>query len=618
MVEMRQRAWRPATLIALALSTLVIGNGSTAAPPTHDEAISRRLMNETKARGLDPRLRDVDVRLLTDDELDPAPVVLNASDRAFAREPSAKFVRKELAPSAAGARYVYMVRTGDGPNGIVVRELTVDRSIAPPAIHVDLADPLHPRVRVPRYAGPDAGRALYYFEFDTSPHFGSPNFWQLPTLKPVLSLDPDESMASRYADLTGRGGIPLNIFVSSQRGVDGRASEARFPFRATAMRQPADRSALSFDDLERQALAVAYGLSPAETIAEIYRYGRDTYWWGWDTVPRSPIEVFLAGIAECSANNNLIGAMLEMNGIRYRIVEGFNPRLRVVLPRSGHSAIEVFDPATRHWSYVDSYLDLYVPGVSAQQLAGNALPASRTPVIETPPHERATFGPWITLGTLFKYRRYGDNLSRMPMTSMLRLRADASEDAYGTGWALNAVKPRPAQELFAERQTIYVRARYVVGGAPAVAALGHPGVVLRPSDRPVASPWSTARFDIAPRELMARYPTPQVVEPPPNVCTDSRVAFATPVHGPFARDVGHAYVVELRGADVGDTPTAPRHSSIQVCENDRPLGPAHAAHHEIRIAGQGRYSHWGSHLYLSTSDNSDPNTNLRTYRIIVR
>src|SRR5262249_59685484 len=110
-------------------------------------------------------------------------------------------------------------------------------------------------------------------------------------------------------------------------------------------------------------------------------------------------------------------------------------------------------------------------------------------------------------------------------------------------------------------------------------------------------------------------PTPRVVEPP-SVCTVSRVAFAPRVHGPFAGDVGHAYVVELRGANGGDTPRAPRHSSIQVCENDRPLGPAHAAHHEIRIAGQGRDSHWGSHLYLSTSDNSVPNTTLRTCRVI--
>jgi hypothetical protein len=612
--------------MALVLSSLAIDHGSGAPPAPRGsvdigkvaaEAVSQRLMNETKARLLDPNLDDVDVRLLSDDELDGAPVTLNPTDRTFPRAPSAKFTRKELAPGSAGPRYVYSIKTSDVPFRTVQAELRVDSSLAPPTIDVDVSDPLHPRVRVPRRPGSDGHEALYYFEFDTSPRFDSPNFWQYPTLKPAFLLNPSESTKEQFADLTGRGGIPLEIFASTQRHVDGRTNEARFAFRASAMRLPGQWSALSFDELERQALAVAYGLPPAEMIAEVYRYGRDIYWWGWDTIPRSPIEVFRAGIAECSANNNLIGAMLEMNGVRYRIVEGFNPRVRVFVPKGGHSAIEVFDPGAQRWSYLDSYLDLYVPGVSAQQLAAQAVPASQIPVSRiVRPHHQAVLGETLILGPLFKFRRYGDNLSRLPMISMLRLRYDVGEDEYGTGWRLNTVTPRPLSELFPERQTIYVRARYVLGGAAAVAALGEPPVLVSPSALPVASPWGTARFEISPRALMARYPTPQVAAPP-NVCKERPEAAVT-LRGPFKRELGHAYLVELRGVEAGDGPAAPKHSTIQLCENDRPLGPAHAVHDEIRGKGRGRYSHWGSHLYLSTSDNSDPNTNRRTYRIIPR
>ncbi|MBF0529575.1 MAG: hypothetical protein HQK55_09960, partial [Deltaproteobacteria bacterium] len=54
-------------------------------------------------------------------------------------------------------------------------------------------------------------------------------------------------------------------------------------------------------------------------------------------------------------------------------------------------------------------------------------------------------------------------------------------------------------------------------------------------------------------------------------------------------------------------------SSLAMREDGRPLGPAHAVHADIRDLGLGRYSHWGSRVIFSTSDNSDPRTNGRTY-----
>jgi hypothetical protein len=54
-------------------------------------------------------------------------------------------------------------------------------------------------------------------------------------------------------------------------------------------------------------------------------------------------------------------------------------------------------------------------------------------------------------------------------------------------------------------------------------------------------------------------------------------------------------------------------SNLKLLENENPLGPAHSLHDHIRSLGMGRYSHWGGYIYFSTSDNSDPRTNGRTY-----
>jgi glycosyltransferase involved in cell wall biosynthesis len=67
----------------------------------------------------------------------------------------------------------------------------------------------------------------------------------------------------------------------------------------------------------------------------------------------------------------------------------------------------------------------------------------------------------------------------------------------------------------------------------------------------------------------------------------------------------HCYVVSL---DIG--PGAERSS---LWEDDRRLGPGGSLHDEIRSEGMGRYSVWGTALYFSTSDGSDPRVNRRTY-----
>jgi hypothetical protein len=56
-------------------------------------------------------------------------------------------------------------------------------------------------------------------------------------------------------------------------------------------------------------------------------------------------------------------------------------------------------------------------------------------------------------------------------------------------------------------------------------------------------------------------------------------------------------------------------SSARLFEDARELRPAHAAPVGIAAVGKGRFSHRTKALYLSASDNSDPRTNGRIYRL---
>src|ERR1700754_397142 len=63
-----------------------------------------------------------------------------------------------------------------------------------------------------------------------------------------------------------------------------------------------------------------------------------------------------------------------------------------------------------------------------------------------------------------------------------------------------------------------------------------------------------------------------------------------------------------------DAVERPTQSTYLVCENSYPLGPAHSVLAEIMSKGKGRFSHWATAGFVfSASDNSDPNTNGRTY-----
>lgn len=87
---------------------------------------------------------------------------------------------------------------------------------------------------------------------------------------------------------------------------------------------------------------------------------------------------------------------------------------------------------------------------------------------------------------------------------------------------------------------------------------------------------------------------------------------------PLIHENGNCYHVVLKKYElVGDKIDDQGFSKLILYENDIPLQYSHTIHDDIRSIGKGRYSHWYDGLYFSTSDNSDPRTNGKTYKVVI-
>jgi hypothetical protein len=94
--------------------------------------------------------------------------------------------------------------------------------------------------------------------------------------------------------------------------------------------------------------------------------------------------------------------------------------------------------------------------------------------------------------------------------------------------------------------------------------------------------------------------------------------YAIPQHAvrlqpPFRREDRHCYLAPVPADWPSD---AQGLSGVLLLEDGEPLGPAHCSHDDIRTLGKGRYSHWGTCLYFSSSDHTDPNSNGRVYSLL--
>ena len=78
---------------------------------------------------------------------------------------------------------------------------------------------------------------------------------------------------------------------------------------------------------------------------------------------------------------------------------------------------------------------------------------------------------------------------------------------------------------------------------------------------------------------------------------------------------GFAWILARSFGTPADNGSFPNRSILRLFENGTEIGPAHAAHADIRNLGAGRFSHWsstdgtGESLYFSASNNTDPRSN---------
>jgi hypothetical protein len=79
---------------------------------------------------------------------------------------------------------------------------------------------------------------------------------------------------------------------------------------------------------------------------------------------------------------------------------------------------------------------------------------------------------------------------------------------------------------------------------------------------------------------------------------------------------GHAFIVNVSALGVTAPSDADGGSTIRFLEDGRVLTGGRQ-HEEIRKLGAGRFSHWGAHVYFSSTNNSDPRTNGRSYTVVV-
>ena len=68
---------------------------------------------------------------------------------------------------------------------------------------------------------------------------------------------------------------------------------------------------------------------------------------------------------------------------------------------------------------------------------------------------------------------------------------------------------------------------------------------------------------------------------------------------------------------VGDDLEKLNSSKLKLYENGKALGPSASGHRIIRDVGKGAYSHWRNHILFSSSDNSNPKKNGRTYSMVI-
>jgi len=80
----------------------------------------------------------------------------------------------------------------------------------------------------------------------------------------------------------------------------------------------------------------------------------------------------------------------------------------------------------------------------------------------------------------------------------------------------------------------------------------------------------------------------------------------------------HAYWVQLpdEWLSFASDHADPKRSTLVVEEDGVALAPGNVPLDTVQKVGRGSFLHWGGALYFSSSDNSDPRSNGREYRVV--
>jgi hypothetical protein len=84
----------------------------------------------------------------------------------------------------------------------------------------------------------------------------------------------------------------------------------------------------------------------------------------------------------------------------------------------------------------------------------------------------------------------------------------------------------------------------------------------------------------------------------------------------FAIEEGFCRVAAAPHGAPGDS-NGGNGSALRLFEDGLELGPSRSTHADVRRFGEGRFSHWGTDLYFSSSDGSAPESNGRTYQALI-
>jgi len=362
-------------------------------------------------------------------------------------------------------------------------KLPTDAELTPPTLEIHDGNSQNPAFTVSDV--PDG--AQIYLEIDSRPDFSGRNLVRFPSLAPLF-VETDNAIRTSQT---------LQLFQARAEGWLDADRPFRLPMRVSSFAlDPEGRP--DFLDFALYSQLVTHGLDPDEAVVEAVEVVSRRIDHGGASTHRSPFETYVAGVDECGHVNELLGAILEMSGLRYRGVSGFNPWVKPLMPGAGHSAIEVEGPEDK-WEYADAFVYYHTPGTSAAELA--AKPGLGPALFKTPEGAKGSMGldDDVNISDLFRYRRYFDKSNRQRVTSAIELMGE--EDSYGRDFV---ARPLTDQERFdpsvdvPDTQTLHIRARYVVSELCEVR--------LREgcSDlNAVASPWTTQTLVTYPRRLLA-------------------------------------------------------------------------------------------------------------------